>query len=167
MARSPRRWPCGRSAVPAARRRNRVVRVPVGVCSQSLSLDRESRYGKLAIVGLSWDQRLLRRHSRSRTSATSVLTGSPVLFRRVSRRSQNSIGTFSSWITISAISLGRMGRELTRYDIACWLEQNPQHLPDRIEIVTNNPAGRSRIEFALKRIRPRETRSQKDNHESH
>jgi hypothetical protein len=46
---------------------------------------------------------------------------------------------------------GPDGRELTGYDIACWLEQNPQHLPDRIEIVTNNPAGRSNIEFILRR----------------
>jgi hypothetical protein len=45
------------------------------------------------------------------------------------------------------------GRELTGYDIACWLERNPQHLPGRIEIVTNNPAGRSRIEAALRRCR--------------
>lgn len=43
------------------------------------------------------------------------------------------------------------GRELTGYDIACWLERNPQHLPDRIEIVTNNPAGRSRIKAVLQR----------------
>ena len=48
---------------------------------------------------------------------------------------------------------GAGGRELTGYDVACWLEQNPQHLPDRIEIVTNNPAGRSNIEFVLRRIR--------------
>ena len=45
------------------------------------------------------------------------------------------------------------GRELTGYDIACWLEQNPQFLPDRIEIVTNNPAGRRNIELALGRFR--------------
>lgn len=43
------------------------------------------------------------------------------------------------------------GRELTGYDIACWLEQNPQFLPDRIEIVTSNPAGRWKIEMALQR----------------
>lgn len=43
------------------------------------------------------------------------------------------------------------GKELTGYDVACWLERNPQHLPDRIEIVTNNPAGRNRIEMALRR----------------
>lgn len=28
---------------------------------------------------------------------------------------------------------GRDGRGLTRYDVACWLEQNPQHVSDRIE----------------------------------
>ena len=43
------------------------------------------------------------------------------------------------------------GRELTGYDIACWLERNPQHLPDRIEIVTNNPVGRNRIEAVLRK----------------
>jgi hypothetical protein len=60
---------------------------------------------------------------------------------------------------------GPDGRELTGYDIACWLEQNPQHLPDRVEIVTNNPAGRSRIEVALGRIHPRAIRSQENDHE--
>jgi hypothetical protein len=48
---------------------------------------------------------------------------------------------------------GVEGRELTGYDIACWLERNPQHLPDRIEIVTSNPAGRRNIELALLRFR--------------
>ncbi len=43
------------------------------------------------------------------------------------------------------------GRELPGYDVACWLEENPQFLPDRIEIVTNNPAGRRNIELALGR----------------
>lgn len=46
---------------------------------------------------------------------------------------------------------GNGGRELTGYDVACWLEQNPQHLPDRIEIVTSNP-GRRNIELALRRF---------------
>jgi hypothetical protein len=52
---------------------------------------------------------------------------------------------------------GPDGRELTGYDVACWLEQHPQHLPERIEIVTNNPAGRSNIEFVLRRL-PRKAR---------
>ena len=47
---------------------------------------------------------------------------------------------------------GAGGREMTGYDIACWLERNPQHLPNRIEIVTNNPAGRRNIELALQRL---------------
>jgi len=48
---------------------------------------------------------------------------------------------------------GVAGRELTGYDVACWLEQNPQHLPDRIEIATSNPAGRRNIELALQKFR--------------
>jgi hypothetical protein len=28
---------------------------------------------------------------------------------------------------------GPDGRELTGYDVACWLEENPEHLPDRVE----------------------------------
>lgn len=48
---------------------------------------------------------------------------------------------------------GAGGRERTGYDIACWLEQNPQHLPDRIEVVSNNPAGKRNIEMALQRCR--------------
>lgn len=48
---------------------------------------------------------------------------------------------------------GPEGREMTGDDMACWLEQNPQHLPDRIVIVTNNPAGRRNIELALQRCR--------------
>lgn len=43
------------------------------------------------------------------------------------------------------------GKELTGYDVACWLEQNPQHLPGRVEIVTSNPVGRRNIESALQR----------------
>lgn len=50
---------------------------------------------------------------------------------------------------------GVEGRELSGYDIACWLEQHPQHLPDRIEIVTSNPVGRRRIEAALEKCRRR------------
>ncbi len=46
---------------------------------------------------------------------------------------------------------GIEGRERTGYDVACWLEEHPQFLPDRIEIVTNNPAGRRKIELALQR----------------
>ena len=48
-------------------------------------------------------------------------------------------------------SSGIGGMELTGYDVACWREQHPQHIRDRIEIATSNPAGRSRIEMALQR----------------
>ena len=48
---------------------------------------------------------------------------------------------------------GPGGRELTGYDVACWLENNTQFLPDRIEIVTSNPVGRRNIESALRRCR--------------
>ena len=48
---------------------------------------------------------------------------------------------------------GVEGRELIGYDVACWLEENPQFLPDRIEIVTSNPAGRRKIQLALERCR--------------
>ena len=48
---------------------------------------------------------------------------------------------------------GVEGRELTDYDVACRLEENPQFLPDRVEIVTSNPSGRQKIELALERCR--------------
>ncbi len=47
---------------------------------------------------------------------------------------------------------GTEGRELTGYDVACWLEQHPEHLPGRVEIVSSNPVGRRNIEFVLMRI---------------
>lgn len=37
------------------------------------------------------------------------------------------------------------GKEKTGYDIMCWLEQNTEHLPGRIECVSANPVGRARI----------------------
>ena len=48
---------------------------------------------------------------------------------------------------------GIEGRELTGYDVACWLEENPQFLPDKVEIITSNPAGRRNIEVVLLRCR--------------
>lgn len=41
------------------------------------------------------------------------------------------------------------GRERTGYDVVCWLEQNPQHLPDKIELVTSNPVGRQRMQQVI------------------
>lgn len=39
----------------------------------------------------------------------------------------------------------KTGREKTGYDIVCWLERNPKYLPKRIQLVTSNPVGRSRM----------------------
>lgn len=42
-------------------------------------------------------------------------------------------------------SFDESGREKTGYDIMCFLEENIQYLPGRIECVSANPVGRSRI----------------------
>jgi hypothetical protein len=42
-------------------------------------------------------------------------------------------------------SFDENGREKTGYDIMCWLEENKQFLPKKIECVSANPVGRSRI----------------------
>jgi hypothetical protein len=44
---------------------------------------------------------------------------------------------------------GPDGRELTGYDVVCWLEANPQHLPGKVEIVSSNPVGRQRMASVL------------------
>ena len=49
-------------------------------------------------------------------------------------------------------SFSKSGREYTGYDIACWLERNPQHLPKKVTIVSSNPVGVSRIKSALSRL---------------
>ena len=49
---------------------------------------------------------------------------------------------------------GPDGRELTGYSIACWLEEHPQHMPGRIEIVSSNPTGRGNIMRALAKFYP-------------
>lgn len=40
---------------------------------------------------------------------------------------------------------GPGGRELDGNSVMCWLEQNPQHLPGEVIIVSRNPVGRQRI----------------------
>jgi len=40
----------------------------------------------------------------------------------------------------------------TGYDVAYGLENHPEHLPGRVEIVSSNPVGRRNIEFVLVRI---------------
>lgn len=47
---------------------------------------------------------------------------------------------------------GPEGREKTGYDVMTWLEENPEHLPGRVEILTSNPAGRSRIKQVVDRL---------------
>ncbi|WP_412471359.1 cyclic-phosphate processing receiver domain-containing protein [Halobacteriovorax sp. RT-1-4] len=44
------------------------------------------------------------------------------------------------------------GRELTGYDIVCWLEKNPNHLPKTTKLVTSNPVGRDRMNLVLKSL---------------
>jgi hypothetical protein len=41
------------------------------------------------------------------------------------------------------------GKEKTGYDIMCWLEENLQFLPKKIECVSANPVGRSRITLLI------------------
>lgn len=42
-------------------------------------------------------------------------------------------------------SFDEQGKEKTGYDIVCFLEENRQYLPGRIECVSANPVGRARI----------------------
>jgi len=45
--------------------------------------------------------------------------------------------------------------EKTGYDIMCFLEQNPEYLPKKIELVTSNPAGRKNMQLAIDAIKRR------------
>ena len=49
-------------------------------------------------------------------------------------------------------SFNESGKEFTGYDIACWLERNPEYLPKRVTVVSSNPVGVSKIKSALKRL---------------
>jgi hypothetical protein len=42
-------------------------------------------------------------------------------------------------------SFDETGKEKTGYDVMCWLEENTQYLPAKIECVSANPVGRARI----------------------
>ncbi len=44
------------------------------------------------------------------------------------------------------------GREYTGYHIMCWLEEHPEHLPKRIEIVSDNPVGRVRMQLVIDKL---------------
>lgn len=44
------------------------------------------------------------------------------------------------------------GKEYTGYNIMCFLESNPEYLPDKIEIVSSNPVGRSRMQVVIDKL---------------
>lgn len=44
------------------------------------------------------------------------------------------------------------GEEKNGYHIVCWLEENQQYLPKRIQLVTSNPVGRLRMRSVINRI---------------
>lgn len=46
-------------------------------------------------------------------------------------------------------SFDENGKENTGYDIVCWLEENKQYLPKKIECVSANPVGRARITLVI------------------
>ncbi len=43
-------------------------------------------------------------------------------------------------------------KEYTGYDVLCWLEQHPEHLPKKITLVTSNPVGRMRMQSLIERL---------------
>lgn len=47
---------------------------------------------------------------------------------------------------------GEGGRELTGYTVACWLEENTQHLPGNVVLVSDNTVGQNRIRLALEKF---------------
>ena len=46
------------------------------------------------------------------------------------------------------------GAEATGYKILCFLEENPQYLPKKIELVTSNPVGRIKMVDLIKKLYP-------------
>ncbi len=46
-------------------------------------------------------------------------------------------------------------RELTGYDILCFLEENPEYLPKKITLVTSNASGRVRMNQVIEKLYPR------------
>jgi CheY-like chemotaxis protein len=47
---------------------------------------------------------------------------------------------------------GPDGREMTGYDVMCWIEANPEHLPDEIILVTDNASGRPRMKMVCDKL---------------
>ena len=54
-----------------------------------------------------------------------------------------------------------LGEEKTGYDVMCWLEENTQHLPNRIELVTANPVGRKRMLTVINKLYERSSNENK------
>ena len=52
-------------------------------------------------------------------------------------------------------SFDESGREKTGYDVMCWLEQNQDKLPSKIECVSANPVGRARIVALCVKLYPK------------
>ena len=44
------------------------------------------------------------------------------------------------------------GKEKTGYDVMCWLEANPEHLPKSIKIVSSNPVGRRNMQVVIDKL---------------
>jgi len=47
---------------------------------------------------------------------------------------------------------GPDGREMTGYDVMCWIEANPEHLPGNIIIVSSNASGRPRMQMVINKL---------------
>lgn len=45
-----------------------------------------------------------------------------------------------------------LGEEKSGYDIMCWLEENQEHLPDKIVCVSSNPPGKKRIDMIIDKL---------------
>lgn len=43
-------------------------------------------------------------------------------------------------------------KEWTGYDVMCWLEQHPELLPSRIQIVSANPVGVERMRMVIRKL---------------
>jgi CheY-like chemotaxis protein len=44
------------------------------------------------------------------------------------------------------------GREMTGYDVVCWLEEHPGKLPKRVQLVSANPSGVERMSRGLRNL---------------
>lgn len=44
------------------------------------------------------------------------------------------------------------GKEMTGYDILCFLEEHPKYLPGKIELVTDNPVGRKKMQQVIDKL---------------